>query len=113
MDITACTTKIPLVRLPTVWLKLRFSPDPEADEAPSKTRVHPRSGVAVKLGLVVGEAVGVAVCVADSVAVGVAVGEAVDVADSVGVLVMLGVAVGLAEAVAVGVQVAVELPVAV
>ena len=70
----ACTTRMPLVRLPTVCEKFSVRPKPEDDEAASAMKAQPKSGVAVWVGLAVLEGVG------EAVKVGVAEGESVPVA---------------------------------
>jgi hypothetical protein len=56
---------MPFVRIPTFWLKLRVKDDPCAEEALSKVKVHPASGVAVVDWVTLGVALAVRVSVAD------------------------------------------------
>jgi len=80
-----CTTRMPCVRAPVLWLKERLARLPEADEDASSTSVQPASevgagvGETLKLGLRVG--------------VSVTLGVALWLADSVGLMLRLGLGV--------------------
>ena len=96
-----------------LWLKLSDVVFACPDEAPSKTRLQPASGVVVVDMVALGVALKVGVCVAESVAVGVALklGVNVKVGDwtKVAVTVAVPVTVGVAVRVAVKLGVAVQL----